>query len=66
MGTNIHEKHRNEAGRSNPPSGPDKLTDDSHALRAGADGNTQRRNYHPDESRTRPEGRDDKRNGSDH
>lgn len=67
MGTNIHERHRNEAGKgSNPPSGPDQAGGRTHALRASEDGPTQRRNYRPDESRTREEGRDDHRNGSDH
>ena len=67
MGTNIHEKHRNDAGKgSNPPPGPDQLGGGTHALRAGKDGPTQRRNYQPNESRTREEGRDDHRNGSDH
>lgn len=66
MGTNDHERNRNAAGRSNPPPGPDKLGGSTHALRAGKDGPTQRRNYQPDESRTREEGRDDHRNGSDH
>lgn len=65
MGTNIHERNRNAAGRSNPPSGPDKLDGSTHALRAGKDGPTQRRNDQPDESRTREEGRDDRRSGSD-
>ena len=53
------------AGRTNPPPGPDKLGGSTHALRAGKDGTSQRRNYQPDESRTREEGRDDRRNGSD-
>jgi hypothetical protein len=67
MGTNIHERHRSDAGKgSNPPAGPDKLGGSTHALRAGKDGTSPRRNYQPDESRTREEGRDDHRNGSDH
>lgn len=65
MGTNIHERNRNAAGRSNPPPG-EKLGGSTHALRAGKDGATQRRNTMPDESRTREEGRDDRGNGSDH
>ncbi|HZX80734.1 MAG TPA: hypothetical protein VFE72_07280 [Lysobacter sp.] len=47
MGTNIHEKHLRDSGRSNPPSGPDKLGGGTHALRAGKDGPTQRKSVQP-------------------
>ena len=65
MGTNIHDRHRDEAGRSNPPPGPDDLGGRTHALRAGKDGPTQRKSVQPKESPTRDEGRDDRRSGSD-
>jgi hypothetical protein len=53
MGTNTHEKHLRDAGRSNPPPGPDDLGGRTHALRAGTDGPTQRRSVQPKESPTR-------------
>lgn len=65
MGTNSHEKHLRDAGRSNPPPGPDDLGGRTHALRAGKDGPTQRKSVQPQESPTRDAGRDDRRSGSD-
>lgn len=65
MGTNDHERSRNAAGRANPPAAPDKRGAGTHALRAGEDGTSARRNHPPAESRTRDEGHDDRRSGSD-
>ena len=38
MGTNKHARDRVETGHTTPPPGHDRITDDSHALRAGKDG----------------------------
>ncbi|MGY3266718.1 hypothetical protein [Lysobacter sp. HA35] len=65
MSKNTHEKHLRDAGRSNPPPGPDDLGGRTHALRAGKDGPTQRKSVQPHESPTRDAGRDDRRDGSD-
>ncbi len=65
MGTDTHERNRDRAGRQNPPAGPDRLGGRTHALRAGKDGPTQRKSVQPQEHRTREEGRDDHRSGSD-
>ena len=65
MGSDTHEKHLRDAGRSNPPPGPDDLGGRTHALRAGKDGPTQRKSAQPQESPTRDAGRDDRRDGSD-
>lgn len=65
MGAHIHEKHLRESGHSTPPSGHDRMQDDSHALRAGKSGPTQRRSVLQKEAPTRDEGRDDHRSGSD-
>jgi hypothetical protein len=65
MGTNIHDKHLNQAGRSNPPAGPDDLGGRTHALRAGKDGPTRRKSVLHKEPPTRDDGRDDHRSGSD-
>ena len=43
MGTNDHARNRDRTGHSTPPAGHDRLTDDTHALRAGKDGPTQRK-----------------------
>lgn len=48
MARNIHEKHLRDSGRSNPPSGPDRLGGDTHALRAGKDGPTARHSVQRD------------------
>ena len=65
MGTNKHEQARNRAGRSNPPGGRNFGSAD-HALQAPREGTTQRRNVpQHTEPRTRDEGRDDHRSGSD-
>ena len=42
MGTNKHARDRVETGHTTPPPGHDRITDDSHALRAGKDGPSQR------------------------
>lgn len=46
-----------------PPDG--RNDDDTHALQAGRDGTSQRRSAHDKEPRTRDEGRDEHRSGSD-
>lgn len=63
MGTDQHAKERNRQGLQSPPAG--RNDDDTHALRAGKGGPTQRRSVHPKEPSTRDEGRDDRRSGSD-
>ena len=65
MGTNDHARSRVETDRTTPPPGHDRLTDDTHALRAGKDVPTQRKTDVSKEAPTRDEGRDDRRSGSD-
>ena len=65
MGTNKHAADRVATGRTTPPSGQDRLTDQDHALRAGKEGPTQRKSAVHKEASTRDEGRDDRRTGSD-
>lgn len=65
MGTNRHAADRAASGRTNPPPGPDRITDQDHALRAGREGPTQRKSVPRHESRTRDEGRGSTRKGSD-
>lgn len=65
MGTNKHARDRVETGHTTPPSGQNKLTDRSHALRAGKDGPTQRKSAVERESSTRDRGSDDRRSGSE-
>jgi len=65
MGTNKHARDRVETGHATPPSGHDRMTDESHALRAGKDGPSQRKQVLQKEASTRDEGRDDRRSGSD-
>ena len=65
MGTNRHAADRVETDRTTPPKGPDRMTDQDHALRAGRDGTSQRKSAAPSEKPTRDEGRDDRRSGSD-
>ena len=65
MGTKDHARNRDRTGHSTPPPGQDDLTDDTHALRAGRSGETQRRQDVRKEMPTRDEGRDDHRSGSD-
>ena len=65
MGTNKHARDRVETGHTTPPPGHDRITDDSHALRAGKDGTSQRKQALEKEPSTRDEGRDDRRSGSD-
>ncbi len=66
MGTNKHASERVKTDRTTPPPGPDRMTDQDHALRAGKKGTTQRHSEAGKETRTRKEGRDDNRSGSDH
>lgn len=63
MGTNQHASHRNRQDLQSPPSG--RNDDDTHALQADKDGASQRRSTHESEPKTRDEGRDDRRSGSD-
>lgn len=65
MGTNKHARDRVETGHTTPPPGHDRMTDESHALRAGKDGPSQRKSELARETPTRDEGRDDHRSGSD-
>ena len=65
MGTNKHARDRVETGHTTPPPGHDRITVDSHALRAGKDGPSQRKQALEKEPSTRDEGRDDRRSGSD-
>lgn len=65
MGTNIHARHRDKSGHTTPPSGHDDMTDESHALRAGKNGPTQRKHVLRKEAPTHDAGRSDHRNGSD-
>ena len=65
MGTNKHARDRVETGHTTPPPVHDRITDDSHALRAGKDGPSQRKQALEKEPSTRDEGRDDRRSGSD-
>jgi hypothetical protein len=65
MGTNKHARDRVETGHTTPPSGHDRMTDESHALRAGRKGPTPRKQVLPKEESTREAGSDDRRSGSD-
>ena len=65
MGTNKHAADRVKTDHVAPPSGQDQLTDQSHALKAGKSGATQRKSTVHKEAPTRDEGRDDHRTGSD-
>lgn len=65
MGTNQHERDRNASGRQSPPSGHDDIRDDSHALRAGREGSSQRKSELKPEAPTRDAGSDDRRSGSE-
>lgn len=64
MGSNKHAEERVKTGHTTPPSGPDALTDDSHALRAGKDGASQRKSTLKPDPSTRDQGSDDRRSGS--
>lgn len=66
MGTNKHAADRVKSGRVTPPPGQDHMTDQSHALKAGKRGASQRKSDTSKEAATRDEGRDDHRTGSDH
>lgn len=64
--TNPKPSRHHVAGSGNPPSGPDVLTDQSHALRAGHDKPaTARRSRTTPEAPTRDAGSDDRRSGSE-
>lgn len=65
MGTNKHAQDRVKSGHTTPPRGPDRMTDQDHALRAGKDGATQRKSVVDSEPPTRDAGRDDRRSGSE-
>ena len=66
MGTNDHARERVEHDRTSPPSGRNHGTDREHAMQAGKDGTMQRKSAQSKEDKTRDEGRDDRRSGSDH
>lgn len=66
MSTNRHAADRAKGDRTNPPPGPDRMTDQDHALRAGRQGTTQRKAEPPKETRTHKQGRGEGRTGSDH
>jgi len=65
MGHDDHARSRDRTRHSTPPPGHDRLTDDTHALRAGKSGATQRKQFVRKEMPTRDAGRDDRRTGSD-
>lgn len=65
MGTNKHAAERVKSDHTTPPPGPDRMTDQDHALRAGKRGPSQRKSEVHQEAPTRDEGRDDRRSGSD-
>ena len=65
MGTNDHARERVKHDRTSPPSGRDSNVDREHTLQAGKEGATQRKSTHGEEAKTRDEGRDDRRSGSD-
>ena len=65
MGTNKHAADRVKTDHVTPPPGQDRLTDQSHALKAGQRGTSQRKSAVHKEASTRDEGRDDHRTGSD-
>jgi hypothetical protein len=56
-------QQEDRAASNHPPSG--RNDDESHALRAGQDGSTQRKSPHEREPSTRDAGRDDRRSGSE-
>lgn len=60
---NTHQADRVAANRSNPPSG--RNDDDTHAMRAGKKGPTQRMSAVQGEPPTRDAGSDDRRSGSE-
>lgn len=65
MGTKKHARDRVESDHTTPPSGHDRMTDGSHALRAGKDGPSQRKQELQREQPTRDAGSDDRRSGSE-
>ena len=65
MSTNKHARDRVESGHTTPPAGNDRINDESHALRAGKDGSSQRKQPVQREQRTRDPGSDDRRSGSE-
>ena len=66
MGTNKHAAERVKSDHTTPPPGPDRMTDQDHAMKAGKRGTSQRKSAVQKEAPTRDEGRDDHRTGSDH
>jgi hypothetical protein len=66
MGTNRHAAERVKSDHTTPPRGPDRMTDQDHAMKAGKHGTSQRKSKADKEAPTRDEGRDDHRTGSDH
>lgn len=65
MGTNDHARNRDHSGDTTPSPGHDKIADDTHALRAGKHGATQRKTELQPEAPTRDAGSDDRRSGSE-
>lgn len=66
MGMNRHAAERVKSDHTTPPTGPDRLTDQDHALKAGKRGASQRKSEVASDAPTRDEGRDEHRTGSDH
>jgi len=64
MGTNAHARERVKHDLTSPPAGRDQGTDSDHALQASNAGTSARKST-VKESKTRDEGRDDRRTGSD-
>lgn len=65
MGTNKHVRDRVASDRITPPAGQDRLGDNTHALRAGKNGPTQRKSSVSREAPNRDRGSDDRRSGSE-
>ena len=65
MGTNDHARERVKHDRTSPPPGGDRGIDGDHARQAGKDGASARKSSPNKEGKTRDEGRDDRRSGSD-
>ncbi|NUS38637.1 MAG: hypothetical protein HOQ02_06390 [Lysobacter sp.] len=63
MGTNIHARRQAESEREHPPAGRDD--DDTHALRAGKRGTTQRKSAPHGDGTTHDERSDARRSGSE-
>lgn len=65
MGKNQHAEDRVKTDHSTPPAGHDRITDDSHALRAGKGGPSQRKAALEPDQASRDAGSDDRRSGSE-